>query len=223
MRRSNQEAAATRRRIVEVGASELRRRGIIETGLSELMGAAGLTRGGFYRHFASKDRFVAEACASALQASNQAMRARAARRSGAKGVGDLVSAYLSTAHRDGAASGCALAALGSELARTDTETRVAATNGFREMVAIIAEHLRDARVGRPQEQALAIASALVGALTMARVVNDPSLSEAVLRGAHDFIAEALRNLVKDQPCLAGAGRNRRSESSSRKRNTPSTL
>ena len=66
MRRSNQEAAETRRRIVKTAAAEFRRHGIAETGLSDVMAVAGLTHGGFYRHFASKDQLVAEACADAV-------------------------------------------------------------------------------------------------------------------------------------------------------------
>src|SRR3954451_20268126 len=120
MRKSREEAAQTRKRIVEAASCEFRKNGIVATGLNDLMKAAGLTHGGFYKHFESKDQLVAEACAEALDAMIGVMSAHPT-------IDDAVAAYLSTRHRDDPASGCPLAAIGSELSRTDKKTREAAT------------------------------------------------------------------------------------------------
>ena len=93
------------------------------TGLADLMKAAGLTHGGFYKHFASKDQLVAEATVAALDSIIEELAAQPT-------VNSAVAAYLSTRHRDSPASGCPLAALGGELARSDKRARAAATAGF---------------------------------------------------------------------------------------------
>src|SRR3954454_10727243 len=128
MRKSKAAAAETRKRIVAAAAAEFRKNGIVATGLADLMKAAGLTHGGFYKHFESKDQLVAEACADAVQAVIEKMEAQPT-------INAAVAAYLSTRHRDDPASGCPLAAIGSELSRTDKKTREAATEGFERLVA----------------------------------------------------------------------------------------
>src|ERR1700683_2474874 len=112
MRKSREEAAQTRKRIVTAASEELRKNGIVATGLNDLMKAAGLTHGGFYKHFESKDQLVAEACAEAVDAMIGVMAAQPT-------INAAVAAYLSTPHWDDPACRCPLAAIGSELARTD--------------------------------------------------------------------------------------------------------
>src|SRR5271155_177425 len=129
MRKSREEAAQTRKRIVSAAAAEFRRNGVVATGLNELMGAAGLTHGGFYKHFESKDQLVAEAYAEAVETACRERLAAAV----SKGAG-AAAAYLSTDHRDNPATGCPLSAIGSELARSDGKTRAAATAGFLKLV-----------------------------------------------------------------------------------------
>jgi TetR/AcrR family transcriptional repressor of nem operon len=111
MRKSKQEAAETRRRIVKAAAAKFRQNGIGGTGLSDLMAAAGLTHGGFYRHFDSKDQIVAEACAAATESAIATFFSNKSPQSGLKA---RVAKYLSPAHRDDPSAGCPLAALGSE-------------------------------------------------------------------------------------------------------------
>jgi TetR/AcrR family transcriptional regulator, transcriptional repressor for nem operon len=123
MRKSKEDAAETRRRIVTAAAGEFREHGIVTTGLADLMKAAGLTHGGFYKHFESKDQVVAEACV-------EAMRALLEKLDAAPSMGSVLGSYLSPRHRDDPASGCPLSALGSELARSDEKTREEATRGF---------------------------------------------------------------------------------------------
>ena len=145
MRKSREEAAQTRKRIVTAASEEFRKNGIVATGLNDLMSAAGLTHGGFYKHFESKDQLVAEACAEAVETAILERLAAAA----SEGAG-AAAAYLSTGHRDNPATGCPLSAIGSELARSDEKTRAAATAGFLKLVEIMAGQFGKIRAGYRQ-------------------------------------------------------------------------
>ena len=136
MKKSKLETAETRRRIVRAAAAEFRRNGIHATGLCELMAAAGLTHGGFYRHFDSKDQLVAEACAAGMEA--EVGGAAACPDFGKGGLKEMAASYLSTVHRDNPGEGCLLAGLGSELARSGDKTRAAASAGVLKLAEIIA-------------------------------------------------------------------------------------
>jgi len=182
MRKSREEAAETRKRIVRAAARQFREKGIAATGLAELMKAAGLTHGGFYKHFASKDQLVAEATAAAVDSLLEEMAAHPTFKS-------AVAAYLSTRHRDNPASGCPLAALGDELARSGREARAAATAGFMRLVDTLAG---DAGTAAARRRTLVAAATMIGAVTMSRLVTDPELSAEIL-----FAAE--KSLAADQP------------------------
>src|SRR5262249_2333085 len=130
MRKSRIEAAKTRERIVTAAAAEFRQHGIAATGLADLMKAAGLTHGGFDRHFASKDQLVAQAWEAEIGMMTERVASGAAGKRGRKGLEGGVAGYLSTEHRENPRDGCPIAALGSEMARADTQTRAAATAGF---------------------------------------------------------------------------------------------
>src|ERR1700741_406049 len=153
MRKSREEAAETRKRIVGAAAREFRENGIVATGLADLMKAAGLTHGGVYKHFASKDQLVAEATVSALSDILDELAAHPT-------VSSAVAAYLSTRHRDNPASGCPLAAIGSELSRSDAKAREAATAGFVRLVDILAGNAGTADAWR---RALVAAATMIGA------------------------------------------------------------
>ena len=196
MRKSREEAARTRERIVKAAAREFRRQGIVATGLSDLMTAAGLTHGGFYKHFASKDQLVAEACAEALRASAEAMTSAASASSPGRGLKDAAARYLSTSHRDRPSEGCLLAALGSEIARCDEKTRGAATEGFLKFVDAIAGTFGDLPTDAARRRALAAISTMLGALTISRFVSDPALSEEVLRAAEDHLTGEVSAIKK---------------------------
>jgi TetR/AcrR family transcriptional regulator, transcriptional repressor for nem operon len=182
MRKSREETAETRKRIVQAAARQFRERGIVATGLADLMKAAGLTHGGFYKHFASKDELVAEATVAAMDSILDELAAQPT-------ANAAVKEYLSTPHRDNPASGCPLAALGGELARSDEKARAAATAGFLRLVDILAGKARTADVRR---RALVAAVTMIGAVTMSRLVSDPKLSAEILDAAR-------RNLVPDEP------------------------
>jgi TetR/AcrR family transcriptional repressor of nem operon len=179
MRKSREAAAETRKRIVKAAACEFREKGIVATGLADLMKAAGLTHGGFYKHFESKDQLVAEATTAAMDALLEGMAAHPT-------VGAAVASYLSTRHRDNPASGCPLAAIGGELSRSDREAREAATAGFVRLVDILAGKAGTAEARR---RALVAASTMIGAVTMSRVVSDPELSAEILSEVEKSLRE----------------------------------
>jgi TetR/AcrR family transcriptional repressor of nem operon len=183
MRKSKEEAALTRKRIVTAAAEMFRKNGIVATGLNDLMNAAGLTHGGFYKHFESKDQLVTEACAEAVETMIEYVA------NGAAGGTPVVETYLSTSHRDNPAGGCPLSAIGSELGRCDERTRTVATEGFLKLVDIMARQFGKAKPVDARRKALAAVSTMIGAMTMARMVTDPGLSAEILREAKGSLSK----------------------------------
>lgn len=184
MKKSKVETAETRRRIIGTAAREFRRNGIHATGLADVMAAAGLTHGGFYRHFESKDQLVAEACSAGMESSVETAEA-AARRGGFEAIVDK---YLALAHRDDRCDGCPLPGLGSELARADDETRAAVSAGFLKLAEVLAKQIRRRKPEVAKSDALFALSAMVGAVTLSRIVADPDLSAAILRDTKRHLA-----------------------------------
>ncbi|WP_321784295.1 TetR/AcrR family transcriptional regulator [Paraburkholderia sp. J94] len=180
MRKSRAETAETRQRIVAVAAEAFRANGIHATGVADVMGAAGLSHGGFYRHFDSKDQLVAEACGAGLSGIVETLAAAAQGRAGADGFKAVVEAYLSTGHRDAPERGCPLAGMGSELARADDATRDVAARGFNELVDLLASRSDGEEAQADRSRALFAFSAMVGGLTLSRMIADPDASALLL-------------------------------------------
>lgn len=178
MKKSKAETAETRKRIVEVAAKAFRRQGIDGTGVAEIMAAAGLTHGGFYRHFSSKEQLVTEAMSAS--AKNLLLDSNVAAEQGAQALLDVFQDYVTQDYRDAREDGCPLAANGSELARADETTRHNATDSFRKIVANIAPYLRVHEGEDGTDTALSLLTNMVGALTIARIVDDPALSDRIL-------------------------------------------
>ena len=190
MRKSKQEAAATRQRIITAAAAAFRKNGIAGTGLSDLMAAANLTHGGFYRHFDSKDQLIAEACDAAAKSLAEQIAASTSKKSAREGLKTIVGKYLSASHRDEPEDGCPVAALGSEIARSDERTRAAATQGFLKLAEIIALQFRKTRPDVARRRALVAAATMMGALTMSRIVTDSELSAGILREAAKHLVDS---------------------------------
>src|SRR3989442_15114662 len=180
MRKSRIEAAKTRERIVAAAAAEFRKHGIAATGLADLMKAAGLTHGGFYRHFASKDQLVAEACSAAIATMTERVASSASRERGRKGLEAAVADYLSTENRANPRDGCPLAALGSELARAGTQTRAAATAGFLKLVDALAGGFAEGTPDEARRRGIGAALTPNRALTGLHGACDPGPSDALL-------------------------------------------
>jgi TetR/AcrR family transcriptional regulator, transcriptional repressor for nem operon len=185
---SKAQKARTHKRIVAIASKRFREKGLAGFGIAELMKEAGLTVGGFYKHFDSRDALVAEAVSSAFGDWQRRLDAAA---SGGPPVSytKLIDDYLSDAHRKNPGTGCAFSALAPEIARSDKRTRALTTEQVRNDLDLIAGLLpgKDNRAARPR--AILIFSALVGAMSLARAVSDESLSREILK----TVAERLKN------------------------------
>jgi TetR/AcrR family transcriptional regulator, transcriptional repressor for nem operon len=185
---SKAQKARTHKRIVAIASKRFREKGLAGFGIAELMKEAGLTVGGFYKHFDSRDALVAEAVSSAFGDWQRRVDATA---SGGPPVSyaKLIDDYLSDAHRRNPGTGCAFSALAPEIARSDKRTRALTTEQVRDDLDLVAGLLpgKDNRAAR--SRAILIFSALVGAMSLARAVSDESLSREILK----TVAERLKN------------------------------
>lgn len=179
-------------RIVETAAARFREEGVDGIGVADLMKEAGLTHGGFYRHFGSRDELVAEAVECALSDGGRAVEAVAASKASRQVVAArLVDAYLSTAHRDALATSCAVTTLAGDVARSNQRARTAYTqqvNNYLDLLAGLAatQPSKDKRA-----KAIAALSSLVGAVSLSRAVNDEALSQEILKAAADELKALL--------------------------------
>ncbi|MFJ6775637.1 helix-turn-helix domain-containing protein [Kitasatospora sp. NPDC091257] len=192
---SRAEAERSRRRVIDHTARLIREKGPDQVSVPEAMAAAGLTHGGFYRHFASKDDLLAQALAAAFTERREAME-RLADRPGdqpADRPGDdrtpraeFLDRYLSEPHRDHPGHGCAAAALAADAARTEpgSPLRTAYTAGLHELVDALAALPE----GAGRQETLADLSTMVGALLLARASDDTALSEEFLTAARRRLA-----------------------------------
>lgn len=185
MRKSKSETEETRKRIVEMAADEFRQHGIVTSGIADLMAAAGLTHGAFYRHFESKEQLVAEATAAALDTLLDRLSRATGGKKGGNGLKAALALYVCGEHRDNPSDGCPLAALGSELARSDKGVRDVATTGFSRMVEILAAQFDQARPAEARKRAMATVAAMIGAVTMSRVLTDKKLSDSLLQAVEE--------------------------------------
>jgi TetR/AcrR family transcriptional repressor of nem operon len=175
MRVSKEQAAENRERILKAASSLMRERGISGVGVDALTEAAGMTHGSLYSQFGSKERLVEEAVAHAITTKGQEVPEVFA-------LSDYVSEYLSTAHRDMPGSGCPFAALCCEMPRQSTGVRERFTAGVRGMIGLLSGRMGSGLKQRQRDdKALATVASLVGALLLARAVNDPKLSDDILR------------------------------------------
>lgn len=173
---------ATRRRILEAAAQAFRERGVAETGVDEVMRRAGMTHGGFYAHFADKTELVAEACAAAFDAAVPNLERIGAVPTAAARARLLIDSYLGVRHRDNRGSGCVVVAVGADMARLRGAAREGYARGFARHIDRLAAALRlDAEPERNRERVTLLLSSLVGALLLARAIDDPGQSDAMLQ------------------------------------------
>ncbi len=177
---------ATHDRIVEVAARTLRRNGYAGVGVADVMKQAGLTHGGFYAHFESRDALLAEAIARAGRDSAAAIgqRIEASRARGESALRALVDSYLSDAHLSGTESGCVVAALSSEMPRQSPALLAPAIERVRKLIALVQRALPE---GGSKEQAMVIVSTMVGSLQLARTLGANAQGKAVLAAARSAL------------------------------------
>jgi len=174
---------ATHERIVDAAARAIRRSGYNGTGVADIMRDAGLTHGGFYAHFPSREAMLAEAADRAGRDSVAMMERIAATSPSQRALHAMAQAYLSKSHVEGVETGCAKAALGSEMPRQAPEVRRAATRRIKEMIDLVARQSPDWGQPGAHERALATVATMVGTLVLARAVDDPKLSDALRKAA----------------------------------------
>lgn len=183
MKVSKEQMADNRERILDMAAQLFRERGFDGIGVADLMKSAGLTHGGFYGHFASKDELMAQATDRAFGRLQSAWTrlAREALAAGEDPLAAIEAAYLSPAHRDAPGKGCLLAALGSDAARQGPGVRRAVTEGVQSMVAGLATLMPGRSKAAKRQRALAAYASLIGAMVLARVVDEPALSDEIMK------------------------------------------
>jgi TetR/AcrR family transcriptional repressor of nem operon len=172
--------AETRQKILEAAGALFRRRGIDAVGVDAIMHAAGLTHGGFYAHFPSKEALVGEVAAASLARAAARWERISQDEDSGTALARIVESYLDPSHVAAVEQGCVLTTLGPEVARR-TGSRQAVTGSIRRMVDALGRCLP----GRDRRDALALLSAMVGAVVLARLSDDPALADELLAAASD--------------------------------------
>ena len=191
MRVSKKQAADNRRRILAAAARLFRERGIDGTGVDAITEAAGLTHGAFYSQFKSKEVVVAEAVRLAIEESRRLLEGlRDKGRSEA--LTSFVNAYLARSHRDAPGRGCAIAALGADVARQPKAVRDRFTEALEGTLETLADLFPGKTAPHRHDEAIALFSEMLGALILARAVSDESLSRRILRTAANRLPATTR-------------------------------
>jgi TetR/AcrR family transcriptional repressor of nem operon len=183
MRVSKEKAARNRERILTSAARLFRERGIGATGVDSITEDAGLTHGGLYSQFGSKEAIAAEAVRFALARGKRVWQRAAERTPGKRAVPTIVTGYLSRAHRDAPGNGCVVAALGTDIARQPRRVRQAFTRQLKGDLEFLSSLMPGADHSRRYEAAIAVFASMAGALILARAVNDEELSDLILKSA----------------------------------------
>ena len=181
---------ASHERIVQAAARAIRRSGYDGTGVADIMKEAGLTHGAFYAHFASREAMLAEAADRAGAESNAFAASVIAAAPHEQALQALMQTYLSKEHLEGIETGCPVAALGSEMPRQSPEVRRAATRRIKEMIDLVARQSPDWGQPAAHERALVTVATMVGALLLARAVDEPGLSDGLREAALKHLAPA---------------------------------
>jgi TetR/AcrR family transcriptional repressor of nem operon len=188
MKRSKEDAAETRRHIVSAAAHEFMANGL-QISVPDLMSAAGLTHGGFYRHFESKEELIKEACEEAMSSIIKNLISGARKGSNEQILRKVIESYLSSSHKEKRGNGCPMAALGSELTRADDAIRDRVLAEAAELTKFIAELLDPKRFNDAHKEAQLLFSSMIGAMTVARMMTDAKASNAFLRSATEKLLE----------------------------------
>ena len=181
MRVSKEKAAENRERILTSAARLFRLHGIGATGVDAITEDAGLTHGGLYSQFGSKEAIAAEAIGFALARSKRVWQRALERNPGKRALPAIVDGYLSRAHRDAPGTGCVVAALGTDIARQPRRVRQAFTREIKEDLEFLSRLMPNGDHSRSYEDAIVAFASMAGALILARAVNDEQLSDLILK------------------------------------------
>jgi len=191
MKQSREKTLQTRQRIITAASRDFREKGINGVGVADLMQSAGLTHGGFYKHFDSKDALAAEACDAAFKVTLSELTQSTNQVDDHEAIQALVTAYLSRAHSLHPEQGCAIAALGSEAIRSDGQVKQTMAIGVENLLDLIRSQLTRQGVHDAEAKAHGVLASLVGGLLLSRTVPTSIQSKAILNDTKQFILSKL--------------------------------
>jgi TetR/AcrR family transcriptional repressor of nem operon len=189
MRYSREHKLETHARIVRKASVRLREKGAHGVGVADLMKDAGLTHGGFYAHFDSREALVIEAFAHAMDRSTERWRKLAEQTAPEKRLATIVETYLTAIHRDDPGHGCAVPTLGAEIARESPKTRKAFAAKLEQMVDMLAEQIPDIPRKAARKRAIAALATMMGTLVLARVAGSGEFSDEILGAGRDAVLD----------------------------------
>ncbi|AUC97615.1 MULTISPECIES: TetR/AcrR family transcriptional regulator [Bradyrhizobium] len=187
MRYSKEHKQETHARIVKKAATRLREKGAHGIGVADLMKDAGLTHGGFYAHFDSREALVIEAFNYAMDRANERWRKVTAEVPPEKRLALIVDGYLTTLHRDEPGQGCAVPALGAEIARESPKTRKAFALKLDQMIEMIADQIQDMPRKAARKQAMATLATMMGTIVMSRIAGNGEMSDEILSAGREAV------------------------------------
>jgi TetR/AcrR family transcriptional regulator, transcriptional repressor for nem operon len=189
MRVSRTQAAENRQTVINVASRLFRERGFDGIGLKDLMEGAGLTQGAFYKQFESKEDLAAQASRRALESASQRWSSAIAENPDDP-FGAVIAFYLSAGHREENLDGCPVVALGSDAARQGPGVKAAFEEGIKAYLEVLGPLLPKTDGEDSNRKAMVVLSTMVGAMTLARAVNDPDLAQAFQNAAVEHFREA---------------------------------
>ncbi|GLR86004.1 TetR/AcrR family transcriptional regulator [Bradyrhizobium iriomotense] len=192
MRYSREHKQETHDRIVRKASVRLREKGAHGIGVADLMKEAGLTHGGFYAHFDSREALVIEAFAYAMDRSMDHWRKMTGEVASEKRLALIAESYLSALHRDDPGHGCSIPALGAEIARESPKTRKAFAGKLDEMIEMMADHVTGVPRKAARKQAIATLATMAGTMLLARIAGASELSDEVLKAGRDTALDSAR-------------------------------
>jgi TetR/AcrR family transcriptional repressor of nem operon len=187
MRYSREHKLETHARIVKRASVRLREKGAHGIGVADLMKDAGLTHGGFYAHFDSREALVIEAFAHAMDRSTERWRKIGEATPPDKRLAMIVDSYLTPVHRDDPGHGCAIPTLGAEIARESPKTRKAFAAKLEQMIDMMADQIPDIPRKAARKQAMSVIATMMGTLVMARVAGTGEFSEEILAAGREAV------------------------------------
>ena len=189
MRYSREHKLETHARIVKKASVRLREKGAHGIGVADLMKDAGLTHGGFYAHFDSREALVIEAFAHAMERSTERWRKLAEQTAPDKRLATIVESYLTPIHRVDPGHGCAVPTLGAEIARESPRTRKAFAAKLEQMIDMLADQIPDVPRKAARKQAMAAIATMMGTLVLARVAGNGEFSDEILGAGRDAVLD----------------------------------
>ena len=187
MRYSKEHKLETRARIVKKASMRLREKGAHGIGVADLMKDAGLTHGGFYAHFDSREALVIEAFSHAMDRSTEHWRKLAEQTPPEKRLAAIVDSYLTPVHRDDPGHGCAVPTLGAEIARESSKTRKAFAAKLEQMIDMMADQILDVPRKAARKQAMAALATMMGTLVLSRIAGTGESSDEILAAGRDAV------------------------------------